>query len=340
MAGAGAASPRPDRRQPTRTLAAPTIDTPLPYLVALTIRLAEGLGRLPAPWRDAHAKRFLAALRPDGGFAGRDTVSDLYYTGFAVRSLALLDALDGPLAERIAGYLRGRFGEQAHVVDLFSLVFASQLVQSATGVDAMAEQPSDWRDRVAELIESLRRDDGGYAKSPEGAASSTYYSFLSVLTLELLERPIPSPDSLAEFILSQRREDGGFVEIRPMRRGGVNPTAAAVGVLRVVAPAAVETVADDVVDFLCDQQTDEGGFRANTKIPIADLLSTFTGLLTLADLDAAQEVDLAAVQRFARSVEQPGGGFLAAAWDEVVDVEYSFYGVATLGLLESLRDRG
>lgn len=326
--------PRPARQPLTPD---PAIDTPAPYLVALTLRLAEGLGRLPEATRERHAEKILAAQAEDGGFVGRDETSDLYYTGFAVRSLALLGRLDAPVAQRVAGFLRSRLTGSTHLVDLFSLVFASQLLQMAAGVDAMGEQPANWRRRLAELIESLRREDGGYAKSPEGAASSTYYSFLSVLTLQLIERPVPDPEKLAVFVRSQQRDDGGFVEIRPMRRGGVNPTAAAVGLLRIVDPAAVDAVADDAIDFLLDQQTDEGGLRANTQIPIADLLSTFTGLLSLADLGAAGEADLPAAERFVASVEQPEGGFIAAAWDEAVDVEYSFYGVASLGLLASLR---
>ncbi|MEM6330974.1 MAG: prenyltransferase/squalene oxidase repeat-containing protein [Planctomycetota bacterium] len=315
--------------------------TPSPYLVSLTVRLAEGLGRLPATLRDRHAGFFLARQNADGGFPGRDGQSDLYYTGFAVRSLALLDRLDADVGGRVAGFLQTRTATQAHVVDLFSLVFAAQLLEMAAGVRAMGAAPPAWRGNVAGMIESLRRDDGGYAKSPEGAASSTYYSFLSALTLELLETPIPQPGRLAEFVLSQRRDDGGFVEIRPMRRGGVNPTAAAVGLLKLLgeghgAGDLLGPVADGVIDFLCDQQCDEGGLRANTAIPIADLLSTFTGLLTLTDLGAAEEVDLPEVLRFVRSVDQPAGGFLAAAWDEAVDVEYSFYGVGSLGLLASL----
>lgn len=288
---------------------------------------------MPEDWRRRHAKRLHAAQLPDGGFFGRDEVSDLYYTGFAVRALALLDALDQKTAERVSQYLQTQLSASAHIVDLFSLVFASQLLEMATGVDAMLNQQTDWRDRVSDLIESLRRPDGGYAKSKEGAASSTYYSFLSVLTRELIDRPTPNPERLVKFIESQRRDDGGFVEIRPMRRSGVNPTAAAVGVLRILAPESIEQQADDVIDFLCDQQTDEGGLRANTQIPIADLLSTFTGLLTLADLKAEEEVDLDAARRFAASLDQPEGGFLAAAWDEEVDVEYTFYGIATAGLL-------
>ena len=293
---------------------------------------------MPAATRETHADFFLSAQHSDGGFRGRDETSDLYYTGFAVRSLALLDRLDTSTAQRVANYLQIQLDGSAHIVDLFSLVFAAQLLEMAAGVDAMAGQPDDWRGRVAQLIESLRRDDGGYAKGATGAASSTYYSFLSVLTLELLQCPTPEPEKLVKFILSQRRDDGGFVEIRPMRRSGVNPTAAAVGLLRVLDQQAVADVREEVLDFLCEQQSDEGGLKANTQIPIADLLSTFTGLLTLADLNAADEIDLPAVEKFAKSVEQPTGGFLAAAWDEAVDVEYSFYGIGTLGLLQSLKN--
>ena len=44
------------------------------------------------------------------------------------------------------------------------------------------------------------------------------------------------------------------------------------------------------------------------RIPFADLLSTFTGLLTLADLDAIARVDLDAVERYAMSMQSDGGG--------------------------------
>jgi geranylgeranyl transferase type-2 subunit beta len=37
--------------------------------------------------------------------------------------------------------------------------------------------------------------------------------------------------------------------------------------------------------------------------------------------------------RYASSLEQTSGGFLGAAWDEVCDVEYTFYGLGTIALL-------
>ena len=81
-------------------------------------------------------------------------------------------------------------------------------------------------------------------------------------------------------------------------------------------------------------QTDEGGLRANTRIPIADLLSTFTGLLTLSDLETLSSVDISAARNYVRSLEQPLGGFYAAEWDATCDVEYSFYGLGALALLD------
>ena len=86
-------------------------------------------------------------------------------------------------------------------------------------------------------------------------------------------------------------------------------------------------------DFLSDMQDMDGGLLANSRIPVADILSTFTGVLTLADIDYLDVIDAAAALRFTQSLERPEGGFLAALWDETPDVEYTFYGLGCLALL-------
>jgi len=302
------------------------------YLAHLTIRLASGLGELPEPQRDRHAAFFKKQQQPDGGFAGREGGSDLYYTSFALRSLAMLGELHGPLAEQAVDFLREKLTSQAPIVDFLSLIYSAQLVEMAAGLDVFAHAQPNWREAVAGALENLRRDDGGYAKGPDGNASSTYHSFLVVLCQQLIDLPIIEPDRLANFIMSQHRDDGGFVEIRAMRRSGTNPTAAAIGLLKILDRLETE-VAESTVDFLLDMQTDEGGLRANTRIPIADLLSTFTGMLTLADLGYLNELDLDAARGYVASLEQDAGGFFGAAWDQAADVEYSFYGLGSLALL-------
>ena len=88
--------------------------------------------------------------------------------------------------------------------------------------------------------------------------------------------------------------------------------------------------------FLAAMQNVEGGLRANARIPAADLLSTFTGLVALADLDALSAVDPARAQRYVESLDQPGGGFRGGLWDDAADVEYTFYGLGSLALLARL----
>jgi len=68
------------------------------------------------------------------------------------------------------------------------------------------------------------------------------------------------------------------------------------------------------------------------RIPFADSLSTFTGYLTCLDLDEHKLLAPAHVEQFILSLEQPDGGFQAAAWDQATDVEYTFYALGTLGL--------
>lgn len=302
------------------------------YLEDLTIRLAIAVAGLPEETRRRHANYVMATQRVDGGFGGREGESDLYYTGFALRSLAVLGELHGELADRAANFLRSRLTGRESIVDFLSLIYGAALLESAAGIDLFADSPDSWRDAVAAAMADLRRDDGGYAKGPEGMASSTYHTFLVLLCLQLIERPLPEPERIVKFIMSQQADEGGFREIRASKRAGTNPTAAAIGALRIL-DALDDDIRESTIDFLCEMQTDEGGLRANTRIPIADLLSTFTGTLTLMDLGGADEIDLGAALRFAQSLELEQGGFHGAIWDTADDVEYSFYGLGCLALL-------
>lgn len=311
------------------------------YLQELTVRLAEGLGRLPAQQRQLHTDYLVSAQQSDGGFAGRMGGSDLYYTTFALRGLSILGELYGPVAERAENYLARQLVSHQTIVDFFSLFYAANLLKVSAGIDLFRSANPNWPDQVAAFLETLRREDGGYSKAPEGNAGSTYHTFLVVLVLQLLQRPIPKPEQIVAFLQAHQQPDGGWREIRVSKRAGTNPTAAAAATLRIVSqdydglgklqPDAIETT----IDFLCEMQTDEGGLRANTRIPITDMLSSFTGGLTLSDLDSFEELDVDSFRNFVYSLQLPNGGFQAAAWDESHDVEYTFYGLGCLALLEN-----
>jgi geranylgeranyl transferase type-2 subunit beta len=304
-----------------------------PYLVRLTTRLSEGLARLPAETRARHERYLLEAQNADGGFSGREGGSDLYYTAFGLRGLAVLDSLTADVCRRSATFLRDCLSRDVSVIDLFSLLYAAFLAELA-GEPVLPPDPDPWRRNVLALLESCRAPDKGYAKTPGGRSGSVYHTFLVCLCHELLAEPIPCLDKLVAFIESRRRDDGGYVEIAPMKRSGTNPTAAAVGVLTMldrIDDGTIRTAAE----FLRSVQSPDGGFRGNTRAPVGDLLSTFTAAWTLLDLQT-DAVDKSQCLVFATSCEMPGGGFRGGLWDDRADVEYTFYGLGCLAL--ALRD--
>src|SRR5688500_16876492 len=131
-----------------------------PYLPRLTARLADGVRRLDAEQRERHARYLRQRQASDGGWSGREGDSDLYYTGFALRGLAVLDELTPEVCERAAGFLRQSLAREASVVDFFSLLYAALLVQASGGIDVLAGSPADWPDRVAATLETFRTADG------------------------------------------------------------------------------------------------------------------------------------------------------------------------------------
>jgi geranylgeranyl transferase type-2 subunit beta len=334
------------------------------YLLRLSSSIADGLSRLPEEVSKRHAAYLQACQNSDGGFSGREGGSDHYYTGFALRGLAVTDALEGDVCRRAAGFLRQSLTQQASVVDFFSLLYSCFLVQAA-GEEVLGQSPPDWPERVAATLETFRTADHGYARAAGHAGGSVYHTFLVGLCYQLLGRNYPNPEQVAGFIQSRRREDGGYVEIGAMRRSGTNPTAAAVGTLQLLSdhelgirgqgsgvrgqsvayasgseasnPSPLIPVEKEaVIQFLLAVQSPEGGFRGNARAPVADLLSTFTSVWTLSQLGALHRVNTDAIAAYTRAVELPQGGFRGGLWDEHTDVEYTFYGLGCLALLSGV----
>ncbi|MBN1591605.1 MAG: beta-hydroxylase [Pirellulales bacterium] len=301
------------------------------YLLDLAVRLAVAASRWPEDFRRPHTEYLLAAQRDDGGFAGRQGASDLYYTSFALRGLALLGALDEPVATRAGRFLRSRFEGELPGVDLYSLIFSVSLLDTACAANILT---GDQWTTMAAAVDRHRHPSGGYAKSSNNPAGSTYHTFLAVSCGQLLGTARPPSESLAEWIVSRRRDDGGFVEIPQMRASGTNPTAAAVVLLSELG-ALDEQTREGAARLLASMQNEEGGFRANTQIPIADLLSTFTALAALGELNASALIDGQAAAEYAKRLQRPDGGFRGGTWDNAVDVEYTFYGLGTLALAGS-----
>lgn len=295
-----------------------------PYLVQLTERLAEPLRAWPTGQREAAAAYFRGLQGDDGGFVGRAGPSDLYYTAFALRGLALLDALDAPLAERAGRFVAAQ--QPAGLIDMVSYL-------SARWTLAAPATPGDdgRQEAFLAVLAAHRTADGGFAKAPGASAASTYHSFLAALCYEMLGRPVPDADRLGAFVRSRQRDDGGFAELAAMPRGSTNASAAALA-LAAATGSADFAMLDAACGFLLGLQRDDGGWPAGARAPGSELLSTFTALLTLADLQSLDGADLPATRRFVAACAR-GASF--AGWPEepTPDAEYAFYGLACTALL-------
>jgi geranylgeranyl transferase type-2 subunit beta len=309
------------------------------YLFQLADRISRGLREL-APERIAKHREFVINQQTEaGGFRGREGDADLYYTGFAVRALAVSGGMDVDCRDQVSRYLSAIDPLPLGVIDLLSWLYSALVIQASGGTDLLLNKPSDFVECIVNRIESRRTTDGGYAKAAEGVLGSTYQSFMVALTYESLGRKMLRRNAMVQFLYDRQREDGGFVEIAPMKRSGTNPTAAAVALLTQL-DAMEEDIADDVIGFLTEVISPEGGFQANTRIPFADGLSTFTGLLTAHDLGRRDVIPPDKILNWVTtSLEFPTGGFRGASWDQQADVEYSFYGLGILGLLFSGRSQ-
>mgnify|MGYP000849511702 CR=1 FL=1 len=101
----------------------------------IIIKIRDNGTGIPENIRNKHVRYILSCQNPDGGFYGRDPDSDLYYTGFALRSLLVLNALDTPTCEKVGTFLSQRLHSQTSLVDFFSLVYSAVIVSMGGGPD-------------------------------------------------------------------------------------------------------------------------------------------------------------------------------------------------------------
>jgi geranylgeranyl transferase type-2 subunit beta len=144
---------------------------------------------------------------------------------------------------------------------------------------------------------------------------------------------MPEVERAVKFVSSCRCQDGGSADqFNPTAESGTNPTAAAVAFL-LMQDTLDDAIAEPAAEFILSMQREDGGFAAHHRAPVSDLMSTFTSLVTLAQIGALRRIRLAAVARYVQGLMSSEGGFRGTAMDEAVDPEYTYYGLGTLGIL-------
>lgn len=267
---------------------------------------------------------YVAALQQDdGGFPGRDGGSDIYYTDFALRILDLFDA-DHHAFDAAAEYV-ARVPIPTDLVHCYSLLACARILQQRGAPVALDS------DAIAAVIARQAVVGGGYGLPNSSRASATQ-SFLAALCGEMLGKP--GAAECAAGIKPLRREDGGFADTAGESVGQVNSTAAAISLL-VMTEDLTDEEARGAGEFVAGMTSNGGGLRAHASATEGDLLSTFTGLVTLSGTGGVEQLDVREIARFVGGLARANGGFAGAPGDIGADVEYTYYGVGCLAMIRA-----
>ena len=252
---------------------------------------------------------FLHREQQVGAFRDRAGNPDLYYTVFG---LECLRALSVGLPPATASFL-SKFGTG----DDLDLVHLSSLVRCWANVERTVPHAV----AISAHLDRLRTSDGGYG--------TLYNCFLAVGAYQDLQIPIPRPTELLSCILKLRSADGGFSNQAGSPTGQTSSTAAAVGLLRTLnAPIPL-----GINEWLLRQRHQSGGFFAAPMAPVPDLLSTATALHALVSMKAPIESIREPALDFLDTLWTTRGGFLGSWADDILDREYTYYGLLSLGYL-------
>jgi geranylgeranyl transferase type-2 subunit beta len=274
---------------------------------------------LPTDTTDRVVAYFRELQNEDGGYRGRSKRSDLYYTTFAVETLAALGA-EVPVKEF------RRYLQNCYEPRLLDLVHLACLLRCWTILPRRY-----WDQQLFEEIfiqlEISRCGDGGYRIAKDGKYSIVYGCFMALGAYQDLGREVPDAEGLVRFVHSRLTSDGGYGNEPSMKVGTVPATAAALTILRQFG----EPVETKSIQWLLSCCKKDGGFGATTAAPIPDLLSTGTAAFALAEYGE----DLAEIREpcldFVDSLWYGRGGFAGSWLDEVTDCEYTFYGLLAAG---------
>jgi len=270
----------------------------------------------------------------DGGFKDRSGRSDLYYTVFAIDGLLALQS--EPTKERIESYLQS-FGD-GEGLDFVHLCCLARCRAALAGLSSSSRVPSAIQDtkglmannhNILQRIESYRSRDGGFNSVAGSEHGTAYASFLGFGAYQDLQSGIHEPLGLVQCLKFLETRDGAWGNERHVKIGSTNATAAAVTLLRnlhlPINPA--------VATWLLAQSHPEGGFRAGPNAPISDLLSTATAVHALAGMETSIEKIKESCLDFVDSLWTNEGAFHGSWADDILDCEYTFYGLLALGHL-------
>ena len=263
-------------------------------------------------------------MNDDGGFKDRAGQSDLYYMVFGIEALLALQA-DVSREKSLSFLHKFRDCESLDLVHLACLVRClANLGQLTIGAN-IANQ-------ILPYVERYRCNDGGYSNSMGAEQGTAYGCFLALAAYQDLNMDMQDSSAVVKCVQSLQRPDGAYTNAQSSRIGSAPATAAALTVLHYLN----EPISDSSVDWLLSCFHPKGGFAVMPTSQVnglPDLLSTATVLHALSLIEVSTDNMKEQCLDFLDSLWSSKGGFRGNWADEILDCEYTYYGLLALGHL-------
>lgn len=274
------------------------------------------LGDSTALVRSFYGRQF----NSDGAACDRAGKPDLYYTIFALAGAQAIDATI-PTQQTRAWLSSWDDGAELDLVHLGAL---ARCWAASGGATKETTAP------LLARLEGYRQQDGGYNSDPDAGFGTAYDAFVVLGAYEDLSATPPDSIKLIRSLKRLETPDHAWSNRPGQSTGNLNATAGAVTLITHLG----FPVNAAVGDWLLAQASPQGGFLAVPGAPVPDLLSTATALHALACLERRVPGEIhERCLDFIDTLWSAEGGFHGNWADDVLDPEYTFYGLIALGHL-------
>lgn len=265
---------------------------------------------------------------PDGGFAGRDGSSDIYYTMFGLSCAAALN-LRLPNGQ-IECYLRNIEPEKLDLPHLLCLVKCHTALfrLQHPALTRVAGHSSNmrkffFRGALLDAAKNMLEHDSS------NMLMGAYGWFLRMNLAQDCGLEVPGWSAVADLLEIFRKPDGGFSNFPETVTASTNATVAAVLLKRQL----TGEIDERALRWISGQVSTDGGFKAFPAAAVSDLLSTATSLFALNFCGMLDKNSRNTAKNYIFSTWLESGGFAGIPDEGTADCEYTFYGLLAAGAL-------
>ncbi len=270
---------------------------------------------------------FKSKLTPEGGFADKIGNPDLYYSLFGLSCSYILQ-LNLPFSNT-KEWLDSFIPENLGLIELSSLAKCYSILSILNS--SKPEISNEKIKNIARAANRFRTENNSFSLNGKGPGAP-YSVFLAMNLFQDLGLEIENVSSLKLALKNYLQPDGRFADPNGSGAGILNSTVAGLLCWRQF----TGEILPQSVDWINGQRCRSGGFKADPKAQLPDMLSTAVALFALKICKTDFSSFFKKSREFVQDHWTSDGSFSATLLDEEGDCEYTYYGLLSLGAVSNV----